>query len=153
MDELDRQILGELQEAYALTPKVTDIAKKLRKSSTTVHSRIKKLEREGVIRGYKAVVDPERVGKRLSAFYFIKTTRGENQYMADKIAMELMDVPNVKKIYNTMGEWDLMVEFVGKDAKDYEEFMSQVEPLQGIRETKGKYILKVYPSKFKTLPE
>jgi len=153
MDELDRQILSELQESYSLTPKVTDIAKKLKKSSTTIHSRVKRLERMGIISGYKAIISPEKTGKKLNAFYFIKTTRGGDTYMADQIAKELLKNPNVKSVYNTMGEWDIMVEFVGKDAKDYEEFMRRTEPLQGIRETKGKYILREYQSRFKLIPE
>ncbi len=153
MDELDGQIIGELQEAYSLTPKVTDIAKKLKKSSTTVHSRIKKLEREGVITGYKATIDPERINKKLSAFYFIKTDRGKEAYLADTIAKELLKNKNVKNVYNTMGEWDLMIEFVGKDSNDYIKFMKETEPLHGIKETKGKYILKTYSSKFKLLPD
>ncbi len=152
MDELDRQIIKELQESHSLTPKVTEIAKKLNKSSTTVHSRIKKLEREGVVAGYKAVIDAEKVGKKLSAFYFIKTGRGGDQYEADRIAKELAKSPYVRNIYNTMGEWDLMVEFVGKDSDEYMEFMRRTEPLAGVRETKGKYILKTYPTKFKLLP-
>lgn len=153
MDELDKGILRELQESYALTPKVTDIAKRLKKSSTTVHSRIKKLEREGVITGYTAVVDPDKAGKKLNAIYFIKTTRGGDKYMADQIAKELVKNPNVRSVYNTMGEWDLMVGFVGRDSDAYMDFMRVVEPMAGIRETKGKYILKTYPSRFKLLPE
>lgn len=153
VDELDRGILRELQEKYALTPKVTEIAKRLKKSSTTIHSRIRKLERDGVISGYTAVVNPEKAGKKLNAFYFIKTGRGGDKYLADKIAVELAKSPNVKSVYNTMGEWDLMVEFIGRDADSYVEFMRYVEPLPGIRETKGKYILKTYPSKFKLIPE
>lgn len=153
MDDLDKQIVGELQEARALTPKVTEIAKKLGKSSTTIHSRIKRLERLGVIRGYKAVIDPEKAGKKLSAFYFIKTDRGKEKYLADVIAEELLKNPHAKNIYNTMGEWDMMVEFVGKDSDDYMEFMRATEVLKGVRETKGKYILKAYPTKFKLLPD
>ena len=153
MDELDRDIIRELQEDYSLTPKVTGIAKRLKKSSTTIHSRIKRLERDGVISGYTAVIDPEKANKKLSAFYFIKTTRGGDKYMADGIAKELLKNPNVKSVHNTMGEWDLMVEFIGRDSDAYTEFMRFVEPLQGIRETKGKYVLRTYPSRFKLIPE
>ncbi len=149
MDELDKRILSELQESYSLTPKVTEIAKRLGKSSTTVHSRIKRMEGQGVITGYTARLDPEKLGKKLSAFYFIQTYRGQDEYVGDLIAKKLQGFPNVKEVYNTMGEWDLMVEFVGKDSNDYMEFMRVVEPLKGIKATKGKYILKTYPSRFK----
>ena len=153
MDELDKKIIEELQESYSLTPKVTEIAKRLGKSSTTIHSRIKRMERQGVIRGYTAVIDPDKLGKKLAAFYFIQTYRGQDKYQGDIIAEQLKEHPNVKNIYNTMGEWDLMVELMSKDSDDYMGFVKSIEPLQGIKATKGKYILKVYPSKFKLLPD
>jgi len=153
MDELDKRIIFELQELRSLTPKVSEIATRLGKSSTTVHSRIKRLERQGVIKGYEAIIDSGKSGKKLDAFYFIKTLRGGDEYIADKIAEELSCNPNVRRVYNTMGEWDLVVEFVGRDSEDYMEFMRRIEPLKGIKETKGKYILKSYPSNFKLIPE
>jgi Lrp/AsnC family leucine-responsive transcriptional regulator len=153
MDDLDKDILGELQDSYSLTPRVTEIAKKLKKSSTTIHSRIKRLERKGVIRGYRANIDANKIGKDLNAFYFIKTDRGMEEYAGDSIAKELLKNPRVKNVYNTMGEWDLVVQFIGKDSDDYMEFMRSVEPLKGIKETKGKYILKVYASDFKLIPD
>ncbi len=153
MDELDKRIISELQESYSLTPKVTEIAKRLGKSSTTIHSRIKRMERQGIITGYTARLNAEKLGKRLSAFYFIQTYRGQDKYLGDIIAEELMKHPNVRNVYNTMGEWDLMVELVGRDSNDYMDFMRAVEPLKGIKATKGKYVLKTYPSRFKLLPD
>lgn len=153
MDELDKELVKELQEKDALTPKVTEIAKKLGKSTTTIHSRIKRLERQGIVQGYKAVIDAAKVGKNHDTFYFIKTARSQGVYVGDIIAEKLVKNPHVKKVYNTMGEWDLMVEFLGKDSDEYVEFMKSIEPLEGIRETKGKYILKTYPSKFKVIPD
>lgn len=153
MDNLDKKIIEELQESYSLTPKVTEIAKRLGKSSTTIHSRIKRMERQGIIRGYKADIDSEKLGKRLGAFYFIQTYRGQKEYQGDVIAEKLLNHPSVKSVYNTMGEWDLVVELVGKDSEDYMEFIRFVEPLKGIKATKGKYVLKVYPSRFKLRPD
>ncbi len=150
---MDKKIISELQESYSLTPRVTEMAKRLGRSSTTVHSRIKRMEREGVVRGYAARIDPEKAGKRLAAFYFIQTYRGQDEYMGDVIAQKLLDFPNVRNVYNTMGEWDLMVELIGRDSGDYMEFMRAVEPLKGIKATKGKYVLKTYPSRFKLVPD
>lgn len=153
MDKLDKELILELQESDALTPKVTEIAKKLGKSTTTVHSRIKRLERQGVIKGYRATIDPKKIGKEVDVFYFIKAGRGGETYEEDEIAKKLKEHPNVKAVYNTMGEWDLMVEFVGKDSAEYLEFVRATEPLNGITDTKGKAVLKVYDSDFKLIPE
>jgi Lrp/AsnC family transcriptional regulator for asnA, asnC and gidA len=153
MDDLDRKILNELQESRSLTPKITEIAKKLGRSSTTVHSRIKRMERQGVIQGYSAQIDPAKLGMKLNAFYFIKTGRGAEEPKGENIIEKLVKHPNVRNVYNTMGEWDLVLEFIGRDSDDYIEFMKYVEPLPGVRATKGKSILKTYNSRSKLVPE
>jgi Lrp/AsnC family transcriptional regulator for asnA, asnC and gidA len=151
MDKLDKQIIEQLQESHSLTPRVTEIAKRLEKSSTTVHSRIKRMEEMGIIRGYTALIDPASVGNNLEAFFFIKTARGRNYYVGDKVAGEIMKLPHVKNVYNTIGEWDLVVQLVVEDSGGYMDFIRKVEPMDGVRETKGKYILKTYEPRFKRI--
>lgn len=149
MDELDKEILEELQESHSLVPKVSEIAKRLNKSSTTIHSRIKRLEKEGVIKDYTAILDPEKLGKKLIAFYFLKIGCGAGEYLEDKIIEKLLKMPEVKNIYHTMGEWDLMVEVAVEDASEYINFIRKIEPIEGVDDTKGKSVLKSYHSTYK----
>ncbi|MBN2517726.1 MAG: Lrp/AsnC family transcriptional regulator [Candidatus Altiarchaeota archaeon] len=149
MDKLDKEILEQLQESYALVPKVTEIAKRIGKSSATVHSRIKRMEKKGVIKGYTAILDPEKIGKKLNAFYFIKVHRGIEEGLEDKTVEALLKMSEVKNVYWTMGEWDLVVEVAVEDASEYIKFARKIEPLPGVKESKGKSVLKTYPSKYK----
>ena len=153
MDELDKEILEQLQRSYSLVPKVGEIAKRLNKSSTTIHGRIKKLEKEGVIKEYTAILDPEKLGKKLIAFYFLKIGRGAGEYLEDKIIEKLVKMPEVKNVYHTMGEWDIMVEVAVEDASEYIHFIRKIEPIEGVDDTKGKSVLKSYRSKYTLFPK
>jgi DNA-binding Lrp family transcriptional regulator len=148
MDHLDKQILEALQEKDSLTPRVTELSKRLGKSPTTLYGRIKKLEDSGVIRGYSVQIDAKKAGKDLVAFYFVKTSRGTGNYTADSVIKELIKLPEVRNIYNTMGEWDVMVEISVKDSEAYLQFIRKMEPIRGIIATKGKTVLEVHHSKF-----
>jgi DNA-binding Lrp family transcriptional regulator len=68
MDALDRKILTELQLDGRLT--VTELAARVRLSVSPCHRRVRDLEREGAIRGYRAVVDPAAVGLNFEALVF-----------------------------------------------------------------------------------
>ena len=66
IDEIDRKIIALLQ-ADARLPNAV-LAEQVGSTSSTVHERVKKLERKGIIKGYVAVVDPELLGKSITAF-------------------------------------------------------------------------------------
>jgi Lrp/AsnC family transcriptional regulator, leucine-responsive regulatory protein len=65
LDERDLDILGALQEDARAT--YAEVASKVGLSSSAVHDRVRKLEQSGVIRAYRAVVDPEAVGLHVTA--------------------------------------------------------------------------------------
>jgi Lrp/AsnC family leucine-responsive transcriptional regulator len=66
INEIDRKIVTLLQQDARLSNAA--LAKKVGLTTSTVHERVKKLERKGVIKGYVAVVDPEALGKPITAF-------------------------------------------------------------------------------------
>jgi Lrp/AsnC family leucine-responsive transcriptional regulator len=66
IDEIDRKIIMLLQQDARLPNTV--LAEQVGSTSSTVHERVRKLERKGIIKGYVAVVDPERLGKTITAF-------------------------------------------------------------------------------------
>jgi len=147
------QILEALQDKDSLTPRVTELSKKLGKSATTIYGRIKKLEDSGIIRGYTVQIDAKRAGKDFMVFYFIKTSRGTGIYSTNSVIQELIKLPEVRNVYNTMGEWDIMVEICATNSTDYLAFIRKMEPLKGIIATKGKTILEEHPSKFRLIRE
>jgi Lrp/AsnC family leucine-responsive transcriptional regulator len=104
IDEIDRQILALLQEDARLSNAA--LAEKVGSTSSTVHERVKKLERRGIIKGYVAVVDPQLVGKTITAFIRLTVGLTAQGYMESKNGvMEIcLSEPNVLECHGVAGE-------------------------------------------------
>ena len=103
IDEIDHQILARLQ-ADARTP-LAAIAKEVGLSGAAISERVRKLEQTGVIRGYTVLVDPEKLGKPLTAFIrvTVAASRGGDQ-TATAAMYGLAADPDVLEIHHVAGE-------------------------------------------------
>jgi DNA-binding Lrp family transcriptional regulator len=90
-----------------------EIAKEVGASATAVIHAVKKLEGQGVIRGYIPVVDPAHFGIDLSAVIALRISQGKLLETQKKIAGD----PHVAAVYDITGEWDSLVvaHFRGRD--------------------------------------
>ena len=82
--------------------------------ATTLHQRIKKLKETGVIKNYKAVVDPEKVGYPSLAFIL---ARIKGQVSDKKIAEKLSKIPGVLESHVITGRFDLILKVRGVDER------------------------------------
>jgi Lrp/AsnC family leucine-responsive transcriptional regulator len=82
IDEIDRQILMLLQMDARISNAA--IAERVGLTTSTVHDRVKKLERKGIIRGYVALVDAELLDKSISAFIRLTVGSGTTNYLESK---------------------------------------------------------------------
>lgn len=89
MDEVDKKLVMLLQSDGRKT--LQELSEVLGKPKTTVATRIKKLENEGVILGYKAVVNPFSLGYRLLAFVLISVKRGVAAKEAKPLQQEVAE--------------------------------------------------------------
>ena len=99
LDEVDRQILDLLQANARRTN--AEIAEEVGLTAPSVFERIRKLEQRGVIRGYTVQVDPEALGKQLTAF--IRLTAAYDDRHAAGVAAIAAD-PDVLECYSVAGE-------------------------------------------------
>jgi Lrp/AsnC family leucine-responsive transcriptional regulator len=122
-DQLDLAILDELQQNGRLS--VADLARKIHLSQPAVHNRIKRLEREGIIRQYTALIDREAAGYDLMGFIriSIQPRTRENFCEAQRI---LNDSPEVMECYRTSGNYDLMLKVLVQDHKALDSFIQSV---------------------------
>lgn len=120
LDETDLKILRLLQQNSRLT--VKEVAAKVNLSPTPVFERQKRLEREGVISGYSAVVDCHKLGYNVIVLCNIRL----KQHTHDLI-QEFMDtvqrLEQVTECYNTTGDYDFQIKVYAHDMKDYQDFM------------------------------
>jgi DNA-binding Lrp family transcriptional regulator len=104
MDAVDRKILTELQLDGRLT--VTELAARVKLSISPCHRRLRALEREGAIRGYRAVVDPAAVGLDFEALVFV-TLGWEDRDTVSAFEEAVAAVPHVIQAQRLFGEPDL----------------------------------------------
>ena len=103
MDAVDRQIPAEPQNGGRLT--VTELAARIRLSVSPCHRRLRDLERSGVIRGYRAVVDRAAVGLGFEAIVFV-TMRMEDRDTVARFEDAVSAVTNVVQAQRLFGEPD-----------------------------------------------
>jgi Lrp/AsnC family leucine-responsive transcriptional regulator len=95
IDETNRRILRELQEDGRLS--VAELGRRVGLSSPAVAERLQRLERDGVIAGYRAEVDPRAVGLSLSAVIRIRPAPGQLENVAE-LAKRTAEVVECRRI-------------------------------------------------------
>ena len=136
LDDVDRKILRLLQADARISYRA--IAEKVGIRAPSVHARVKRLEEEGVITGYHAVVDPVKVGLPMTAFVTIGLEGGRkgNVPRTEAISALLRKHPEVTEVHAITGEDDLLVKLRVADIAGLERVLIRVlEPLEGVRRT------------------
>ena len=123
MDNIDLQILRALQENARLTTK--ELASQVHLSTTPVFERMKRLEREGFILKYAAVLDAGKLGRGFTVFCSVKLKQMTRSVARNFISV-IKDIPQVIECYNISGEYDYLLKIQASDMKYYNEFIINV---------------------------
>ena len=123
LDNIDLQILRALQENARLTTK--DLAAQVHLSTTPVFERMKRLEREGFILKYAAVLDAGKLGRGFTVFCSVKLKQMTRSVARNFISV-IKDIPQVIECYNISGEYDYLLKIQASDMKYYNEFIINV---------------------------
>ena len=139
IDELDKRILKHLQEDSKKTNK--EIANDLKLSVTAIYERIKKLERDGVISKYVALVNPESVGKGFMVLCQIKLIQHKKNILT-KFEKDITSLPEVIECLHVSGDYDYILKVLVKDMHEYREFMvAKLTSLDHIGSTKSVFTI------------
>ena len=120
IDDIDKQILSFLNEDAFISNK--EMAQRLGMSPTPIHERIKKLEQEGIIKGYKAIIDPHKLGKALTVFCEITLKEHAADYLK-QFEDDAMSLKEVQECYCVSGNSDFLLKIVVSDMDDYRDFI------------------------------
>lgn len=120
LDKIDIQILKLLQNNSNLTTK--DLANKVNLSTTPVFERIKRLEKNGYIKKYVAVLDAEKLDKGLTVFCNI-TLKQHTREIGNKFVKDIVAIKEVTECYNVSGDYDFLLKVMVKDMKHYQDFV------------------------------
>lgn len=123
LDKTDLQLLRILQNNSKLTTK--ELAARVNLSTTPVFERMKRLESEGYIKKYVAILDAEKLNFGFVVFCSVKLRR-LNRDIAAEFTRIIQDIPEVAECYNVSGEYDYLLKIHAPDMKYYQEFILNV---------------------------
>jgi len=120
LDRTDRKILDILQRQGRIS--MTDLAEQIGLSTSPCSERVRRMEREGVITGYHARIDPQAVGKTLLVFVEI-TLSSKSGDVFDQVREELLHVPEVMECHLVSGGFDYLIKARLRAMSDYRDLL------------------------------
>src|SRR5699024_643276 len=141
-DDIDKQLLEELVENGRIS--YVELAKKVKLSRVAVKDRIDSLMKRGIIEKFSVVINSEKIGKKVSAFFDVDVQPNRLQ----EVAQNLADNPNVASIYQMTGPSTLHMHVLVEDFRQLEGFINdQLYSVQGITRVDSHVILKRFKSR------
>lgn len=120
LDKIDTKILSLLQQNSNRTTK--SIAEELGMTTTPVFERIKKLEKQGCIKKYVAVLDHKKIGLKQTVFIGI-TLQGHTRSYLEKFVKQINGFPEVIECHRVSGNFDYLLKLIVEDIEAYEAFI------------------------------
>lgn len=120
LDETDLRILQLLQQNAHLTNK--EIAQSIGKTVTPVFERIKRLEKEGYIQQYIAVLNHKKIGCSLVAFAHVQLRKHDLDTIAS-FEDTVVPFPEIRECYRMAGEYDYLINIVVRDMDEFNDFV------------------------------
>lgn len=130
LDEVDRAILEALQDDGRLSN--VELARRVHLSPPATHARLRRLEKNGYIRQYAAIVDRERAGFDLLCFIQVSIQLHQpDQVEQFRVAVRAM--PEVLECHHITGEYDYLLKAALRNRKDLERFVvDRLTPMPGV---------------------
>ncbi|MBQ2341971.1 MAG: Lrp/AsnC family transcriptional regulator [Bacteroidaceae bacterium] len=123
LDKIDILILRTLQHNARLT--IKELAAEVHLSTTPVFERLKRLERQGYIKKYIAILDAQKLNQGFVVYCNVKLRR-MNRDIAKDFVERIREVPQVTECYNISGNFDYLLKIHALDMKSYQEFILNV---------------------------
>jgi len=143
MDETDIKILKELVADARVS--YNEIARRIRVSVGTIVSRVHNLEKEGVIKGYSAILDAEKMGYDLAAIIEIIISKGRIHELEKEVAKN----PNVYGVYDVTGVSNAIALARFKSKRELSEFVKSLLSLEFVDRTLTHVVLGTVKEDFK----
>ncbi|MBI2146480.1 Lrp/AsnC family transcriptional regulator [Candidatus Woesearchaeota archaeon] len=146
MKDIAPKLIPLLKEGYC-TPQISQLAKKLKQPSTTIHYNIKKLEKEGAIKSYKAVFDYKKIEEGFCIYVLISLAPDEYGN-PERIGADLAKHPGIESVDICTGDWELVLKVRVKDQDEYFTFLKTVLSRKGLTKIKSLTSLKQLKTEF-----
>jgi len=121
MKDIGKKLIELFKTGYC-TPQIARIAKKIKEPSTTIHYNIKKLEKEGAIKSYKAVFDYKKIEEG-HCTYILVNLLPDKYGNPEKVGEEIAKDPKVESVDICTGDHELLIKLRTKDIDEYYEWI------------------------------
>ncbi|WBV60371.1 Lrp/AsnC family transcriptional regulator [Chryseobacterium camelliae] len=139
LDDLDKKLLVYLQEDAKQTTK--ELSYKLGLSVTAVYERIKKLEKNGVISKYVALLNKDKISKNFIVLCHVKLIQHKKEYVID-FEKEIVNLPEITECFHVSGDYDYILKINVKDMQDYRSFMlTKLTTIKHIASTHSSFMI------------
>ena len=122
IDATDKAILRLLQQNGKYT--IKELATKLNLTATPIFERIKRLENNGFIESYKAILNRKKIGLSIVVFSNV-TLKSHEALFISKFEKDILQFDEVIECYHTAGVYDYLIKVMVKDMDDYQAFVAK----------------------------
>ncbi len=140
MDAVDREFLAVLQREGQLT--VTELVERIRLSISPCHRRLRALEANGIISGYRAQIGPKALGLGFESLVFVTMRQSDSRTM-EEFESAVADVPNVLQAQRLLGEPDYLLRVVASDLEGFQRlYDATLSGLPGVQRLTSTLLMK-----------
>ncbi|MDR0808013.1 MAG: Lrp/AsnC family transcriptional regulator [Gemmobacter sp.] len=140
LDATDRRLLTALQKNGRITN--AELSEQVNLSASACHRRVQRLEEEGFISGYVALLDPRRLGRLTTVFVEI-TLQGQADEVLDAFEREVGRIPDILECHLMAGSADYLLKIVAEDTEDFARIHRQyLSRLPGVAKMQSSFSLR-----------
>ncbi|GHF65054.1 Lrp/AsnC family transcriptional regulator [Seohaeicola zhoushanensis] len=151
LDRIDRMILRELAADGRASN--TELAQRVGLSPSPCWQRVRRLQEQGIIRGYAAILDQEQLGASEIVMIDVILDRHDDEVVED-FGKTMQSMPEVLEVHLTTGEFDYLLKVAVSGTKGYEAFLREkLYRVRGIRHTRSSFVLRSLKDVQAYLPE
>jgi len=133
LDEIDREIVRLLYANGRLNQE--RIAREVKLSRPAVHERLRRLEEEGVIRGYKALVDWAALGQPVTAFVWVRTSGAKCRETGSVLMRLSTNGAAFEECHSVTGEWCLLLKVRADSPSTLQDLIDEIRDAPGVEGT------------------
>jgi len=137
LDSIDREIIGTLERDGRISWQ--ELGRRVRLSPNATGDRVRRLERRGVIRGYRAVVDPAAFGRTLEALVSVRLAPNSDAWDLERT---LTDWPEVEEAFHVTGRFDFELKVSTAGTHGLDDLLVALKRELGVAETETRLVLR-----------
>ncbi len=131
IDKLDKKLLAELQKDCS--QKIRTLSDHTRVPMSTIHNRLKKYKKEGIIKAFRAVLNDEYLGSYITAFVLIDAKKVSNTSLGSEgISIQVSRMDHVQECHVLQGTYDLIVKIKAPTIADIHKLTHKISLIDGV---------------------